>query len=174
MKKGRTVWLTGLPCSGKTTISLELVKRYSEFKDAIVLDGDIIRGSIHNPDMTLAGRRSHLSYMAYFCKLLNDLGHYVICSFVSPTNDIRKMISDTIGRESLFLVFVDCPKEVCIQRDVKGMWAKAINGEIEGFTGHDGAWEDPDDTDLIVYTHEAELDEICADIRDLFFNFWVA
>ncbi len=155
----KTIWLTGLPCSGKTTISLKLKEKY--YHDHVLLDGDIIRDHIHNDDMSMKGRMLHLSYISYMCRLLNDQGHGVICSFVSPTNEIRSKIDEIIRSENICNIWVKCSQETCIKRDVKGMWHKAINGEIKEFTGWDGLWDDPINSDIVVETDKDDLDTCC-------------
>jgi len=158
----RTIWLTGLPCSGKTTIALELKRKY--FKDYVLLDGDTIRNFIHNNDMSMEGRKLHLSYISYMCRLLNDQNCGVICSFVSPTNDIRETIDGIVGNEKIMNVWVKCSKQECIKRDVKGMWKKAIDGQIKNFTGWDGEWDDPNNSDIVIETDKNDLETCCEKI----------
>lgn len=147
------VWLTGLPCSGKTTIAKELLKRV----DAIWLDGDSIRGNelYKNNDFSKEGRRKHILMMGMFAKTISDQGHNVICSFVSPELEIRKKLRDVIG-EKFSSIFVNTYRHTCIERDVKGMWKKALNGEIKNFTGVDSEY-DTGDYDLIVNTDHSSV-----------------
>ena len=164
MIKGKTIWLTGLPCSGKTTISDEMMRTSDTFAQ---LDGDDIRKLVKNNDMSPAGRKQHLSYIAMCCNFMNALGADVLCSFVSPTDDIRDEIARIIGRENMRVVWVKCSQEECISRDVKGMWALAASGKIKGFTGWDAPWEDPKDFDLCLDTEKLTLEECCEMICEL-------
>jgi len=156
--KGVTVWFTGLPCSGKTTIARE-VKRILEEKgrDVELLDGDTIRDYIRNKDFSKEGRNKHLRYIAVMSRLLSKRGVIVLCSFVSPyreNRDFARSICDDFVE-----VYVKTPVEVCIERDVKGMYKKALNGEIKGFTGIDDPYEEPDNPELIVETDKETLEE---------------
>ncbi|MCD6480668.1 MAG: adenylyl-sulfate kinase [Thermoplasmata archaeon] len=156
--KGVTVWFTGLPCSGKTTIARE-VKRILEEKgrDVELLDGDTIRDYIRNKDFSKEGRNKHLRYIAVMSRLLSKRGVIVLCSFVSPyreNRDFARSICDDFVE-----VYVKTPVEVCIERDVKGMYKKALNGEIKGFTGIDDPYEEPENPELIVETDKETLEE---------------
>jgi len=156
--KGVTVWFTGLPCSGKTTIAKE-VKRILEEKgrDVELLDGDTIRDYIRNKDFSKEGRNKHLRYIAVMSRLLSKRGVIVLCSFVSPyreNRDFARSICDDFVE-----VYVKTPVEVCIERDVKGMYKKALNGEIKGFTGIDDPYEEPENPELIVETDKETLEE---------------
>lgn len=152
-----TIWLTGLPCCGKTTLANYL--KENNFYSYQILDGDQVREFVQNKDMSLDGRYLHLSYIAYCAKLLNDNGIGVICAFVSPTNKIRKNIDRIIGNK-IFNVFVNTRIQECQRRDVKGMWELAEEGKIKKFTGMpDGDWEIPDNSDLVVNTEKYSVEE---------------
>ena len=148
------VWLTGLPCSGKTTIARAVVKKLgSEF-----LDGDVLRNSEFSKGIGFSkeDRHRHLMRVGYLAERLNVYND-VICSFVSPYEDTRSKLQIDL------LVYINCPVGVCIERDVKGMYAKALAGEIKGFTGIDAPFEEPVNSDLILYTNVLDLDQ-CVDI----------
>jgi len=166
--KGLTVWLTGLPCSGKTTISCCLLDR--EFRNFVWLDGDNMRTFVDNQGFSEEDRRRHLLYVSFICKVMNDRGINVICAFVSPTNKIRSEIKEKIGKDRFIEVFINASKDDCIERDVKGMWAKAISGDIRGFTGHDGIWEPPESPDVIVDSSTSSIAECSQIISEYFFN----
>ena len=102
---GKTIWLTGLPCSGKTTIATKCKDLFKEFESAVLLDGDVVRDRINNKSMTQADRKTHLSYIGLFSSMLNDLNHNVICSFITPTNVLRQIVFDIVGRKNVFLVY---------------------------------------------------------------------
>ncbi len=156
--KGVTVWFTGLPCSGKTTIAKELMKRLKEQgKDVELLDGDTVRDYIRNKDFSKEGRNKHLRYIALMAKLLAERGVIVLCSFVSPYRENRDFARSIC--ENFVEVYVKTPLEICIQRDVKGMYKKALNGEIKGFTGIDDPYEEPENPEIIVETDKESVEE---------------
>ena len=162
--KGATIWFTGLPCSGKTTVADKLYKILKEKEYKVErLDGDIIRKSPISRDLgfTKEDRRKNLERVAFIAKLLSRNDVLVLATFVSPYNEIRRDIQNIIGPERFHLVWTRCPLEVCIQRDVKGMYKKALNGEIENFTGIDDPFEEPTDpaADLILDTDKESLDK---------------
>ncbi|RLF48468.1 MAG: adenylyl-sulfate kinase [Thermoplasmata archaeon] len=162
--RGVTVWFTGLPCSGKTTIADRVAERLREMGYKVErLDGDVIRKSPISRDLGFSkeDRRKNLERVAYISKLLSRNDVIVLATFVSPYNDIRRDIRDIIGPERFILVYTKCPVEICMQRDVKGMYAKALRGEIENFTGIDDPFEEPVDppADLVVETDKESIDE---------------
>jgi len=156
-----TIWLTGLPCSGKTTIAKGLEKHL----DIVRIDGDIIRKSL-NKDLgfSLKDREENIRRVANICKMLNDSGKNVIASFVSPTDKIRTLARDIIRPHKFILVFVKAKISTCEERDTKGMWKKARAGLIKEFTGVDSPYNVPRypnitlDTDL--ETEEESVKEL--------------
>jgi len=162
--KGATIWFTGLPCSGKTTIAdrvYEILKGKGYKVER--LDGDIIRKSPISRDLgfTREDRRKNLERVAFIAKLLSRNDVLVLATFVSPYNEIRRDIRDIIGKERFHLIWTRCPLEVCIARDVKSMYKKALAGEIENFTGVDDPFEKPTDppADLILDTDKESVEE---------------
>ncbi len=165
-KKGVTVWFTGLPCCGKTTIAKELKKRLDEKGcDAELLDGDTVRDFIRNRDFSKEGRNKHLRYIALMARLLSRRGTIVLCTFVSPYRENRDFARSI--NENFLEIYVKAPLEVCIERDVKGMYKKALAGEIKGFTGIDDPYEEPDNPELIVETDEETLEESVEKVMNL-------
>jgi len=161
-----TLWLTGLPCSGKTTLSKRLKEELNNRGFKIVhLDADDIRGKL-NRDLGFSpeDRKENLRRVAYVSRLFNENGNFVVTSFVSPTNEYRKMIKEIIG--NFKLVFVKCSPRVCEERDVKGMYKKARNGEIEDFTGISAPFEEPLDADIIVDTEHSSIEDCVKEILD--------
>lgn len=150
-----TLWLTGLPCSGKTTLAKELLK----VLDAVHLDGDIVRKSLtkdlgYSPE----DRTENLRRVSIVARMLNDSGKDVIASFVSPREKMRKMIRKNIGKENLILVYLKCSLKECIRRDVKGLYKKAVAGEIPMFTGISAPYEEPK-ADIEIDTEKETLEE---------------
>lgn len=139
-----TIWFTGLPCSGKTTIADTLRHKlvYRSGISPIRLDGDIVRkGLTEDCDFSPAGRRENLRRVSHVCQILNENDCTALASFVSPSVKVRDMIREIV--DSIQIVYVDCPVEVCKERDVKGMYEKASKGEIKEFTGVSAPYEEP-------------------------------
>jgi len=154
--KNRAIWLTGLPCAGKTTIAQELVKL---IPNSTILDGDIIRSGPLGQGVGFSkeDREAHIKRMGHIAKILLDSGITPICSFVSPSRETREEIKEFIGKDRFFEIFIDPPLEVCIKRDVKGMYAKAMRGEIQNFTGIDATYEKPTNPSLRIDTDKISL-----------------
>jgi len=164
--KGVTVWFTGLPCCGKTTVAKGVKKELEAMgKDVELLDGDTVRDYIKNRDFSKEGRNKHLRYIALTAKLLSQRGVIVLCSFVSPYRENRDF-ARSISSDFLE-IYVKAPLEVCIERDVKGMYKKALNGEIKGFTGIDDPYEETEHPELVLETDKEEVDESVAKVMAL-------
>jgi len=154
-----TIWLTGMPCSGKTTISNYLQE---EFKNRghcfATLDGDDLREKL-NSDLGFSeeDRAENLRRVGHLAQLFNDKGIPVICSFVSPTEKLRKIALEKI--KISYLIYVDCPAEECARRDVKGMWELARKGVIKNFTGFSAPFEPPQKPDLTIRTKDLTIEE---------------
>lgn len=150
MKSNFTIWLTGLPCSGKTTIAKELIQHFKAYH----LDGDIIRKSLcKDLGFSKLDRLENLRRVSILAKTLNDVGLNVVASFIAPYKTVRKEIRQRIEESSNFvLVYVKCSLKKCIQRDSKGMYKKAFKGEIKDFTGVSAPYEAPEKADVIVNT----------------------
>jgi len=131
----KIIWLTGLPCSGKTTIAKGLAEKIV----GEVLDGDDLRHLIKNNDFSVNGRKKHILSMA---ELAHRLSKYtnVIVSIVSPISEVRNEIID---KYNVSMIWVNASLEECERRDVKGMYTKARNREILDFTGIDSVYEEP-------------------------------
>ncbi len=157
--KGFTLWFTGLVCSGKSVLADaladDLKKRGMKVER---LDGDIVRKSLtRDLGFSNEDRRRNIERVTFVAKLLTRNNVAVLASFISPFNDIREYSRQEIG--AYILVYVKCPIEVCEQRDVKGMYAKARAGEIKQFTGIDSPFEEPDKADIIVDTSKQTIEE---------------
>ncbi len=159
--KGSTVWFTGLPCSGKTTIAekaLEILK--AQGRPVEMLDGDELRKHFSaGVGFTKEDRANHLKRVAYLCHLLTKHGVLVLATFVSPYRENRDYARQLIGNENFMEVYADAPLEECIKRDVKGMYKKALAGEIKQFTGVSDPYEAPEKAELVLHTGTETLDE---------------
>ncbi len=157
----KLIWLTGLSGSGKSTIAKGLEKAL--FKRGFyvqVLDGDNIRtGICNNLGFTVEDRSENIRRISEVAKLFIEAGVVTICSFVSPTQQIRKIAQQIIGDDDHVGVFIDAPIEICEKRDVKGLYKKARAGEIKNFTGIDSPFERPDDPNLIIETADQTIEE---------------
>ena len=157
--KGFTLWFTGLPCSGKTTLADEVAKELKARGMKVErLDGDIVReGLTRDLGFSKEDRAMNIERVTFVAKLLTRNGVAVLATFVSPYNEIRHKSREEIGEYKL--VYVKASPEACAERDVKGMWAKAKAGEIKDFTGHDDPFEEPDDADIIIDTEKETVEE---------------
>ncbi len=145
----KTIWFTGLPCSGKTTIAKALKDKYSLF--LFHLDGDIVRkGLCEDLKFSEQDRYENVRRVSHLSQMINENGIDVVSSFISPTEEIRLVPKKIIT--NMILVYVKCSINICIERDVKGMWKKAIGGKIKNFTGYDSPFEEPVSPDLILDT----------------------
>lgn len=153
-QKGICIWFTGLSGSGKTTIAIALEKELNA-KGLLtqILDGDNVRTGINNNlGFSEADRIENIRRIAEITKLFVNCGVITICCFVSPTNQIRTLAKNIIGEKDFIEVFVNTPIEICEQRDVKGLYAKARKGEIKDFTGINAPFEVPENPAIIVDT----------------------
>ncbi len=162
IERGVVAWLTGLPASGKTSIAMAAAERLRGLGYRVeVLDGDWVRRTI-NPDAgyTREERRRHLLRVAWIARLLARNGVVVLCSFVSPYRSVREEVRRIVEEEGLpFIeVYVKCPLEECIRRDPKGLYAKALRGEIKHFTGISDPYEPPENPDLVLDTTRDPLE----------------
>ena len=152
------LWFTGLSGSGKSTIA-NLVERalHVEGKHTYILDGDNVRHGL-NRDLgfTDADRVENIRRVGEAAKLFVDAGLIVLVSFISPFRSERRMARELLQPGEFIEVFVDTPIEVCMQRDPKGLYQKAMAGAIKNFTGIDSPYEAPEHPELIIKTEEAE------------------
>jgi len=159
---GFTLWMTGLSGAGKTTIAKILVKDLQDRGLKIErLDGDVVRQSLtRDLGFSKEDRDKNIERVTFVAKLLSRNGVGVVCSFISPYQSVRDMVR--AETTNFIEVFVHAPLEVCVERDVKGMYAKAFAGEIENFTGVSDPYEEPVNADIVINTHEEEPEESAA------------
>jgi adenylylsulfate kinase len=124
MNKAQTIWFTGLPSAGKTTLAQQLHQKLCERSIAsVIIDGDDFRKSFCSDlDFSLESRRENIRRAASMARLVINSGVVAICSFVSPTRSIRQLAKTIVGDESFVEVYVSTPLEICKQRDVKGLY----------------------------------------------------
>ena len=157
--KSCIVWFTGLSGSGKSTLANGV--EHSLFEKGIrtyVLDGDNIRHGLNNNiDFSPEGRKENIRRIGEVARLFVDAGIVVITAFISPFRDDRDRVRGLVGQEEFIEVFVDCPIEVCEQRDVKGLYKKARAGEIPEFTGISSPFEIPLKPELTISTDSISI-----------------
>ncbi len=151
------VWMTGLPCSGKTTIVRAMQKIVPNLA---ILDGDELREWLSPKDFSKEGRVEHNKKVAHLAKLLLKhnvpVGVSLVSPFIENRSDARKIVSDD---SKFFEVYVKCSLDECETRDVKGMYKKARANEIKQFTGISDPYEAPENPDFVVETDKETLDE---------------
>jgi adenylylsulfate kinase len=163
-ERGCVIWFTGLSGSGKTTIAHEVEHHLLEAGVPVeVLDGDVVRENLSKGlGFSKEDRDTNIRRIAFVAHLLQRNGVFVITAAISPyrrvRHEARTMIKDFVE------VFADAPLEVCEQRDVKGLYAKARAGEIKGFTGIDDPYEPPDYAEVTCYTEKESVDESAAQV----------
>lgn len=160
-QRAQVIWLTGLSGSGKTTIARHLDQEfYNRGFVAQVLDGDNIRSGINNNlKFTEEDRYENIRRISEVNKLFLNCGIITLNSFISPTEEIRNMAIDIIGKENFIEIFINTPIEVCEQRDIKGLYAKARRGELKNFTGIDSPFEAPVNPDIEIKTDKQTIEE---------------
>ena len=168
LKKQRAcvIWLTGLSGSGKSTIANGLEKILNEMGyHTYLLDGDNIRAGL-NRDLGFSkeDRKENIRRIAEVAKLFVDAGLITITAFISPFREDREMARNIIGEDDFIEVFVDTPLEECIKRDPKGLYKKALRGDIKSFTGIDSPYERPDEPEIHIKTEEMGVDECVKEI----------
>jgi adenylyl-sulfate kinase len=163
---GFTVWLTGLPCSGKSTIAAKLVEHLrASGRKVELLDGDVVREHLSKGlGFSRSDRDTNVLRIGFVAQLLSRNGVAVVVAAVSPYADTRELVRQQIPR--FVEVFVECPLEECERRDVKGMYKKARAGAIGAFTGVDDPYEPPLHPDVTVRTREEAVEESLQKVLD--------
>lgn len=163
---GFTVWFTGLSGAGKSTLAQALSERLHgrELKHEI-LDGDVVRTNLSKGlGFSKEDRDTNIRRIGFVAHLLTRHGVPVITAAISPYRAIREEVRALIGPDNFVEVHVHSPVEVLIERDPKGLYKKAIAGEIKEFTGISDPYEEPADPHVKVHTHEQEVEESLEEI----------
>lgn len=158
-QKGFTLWFTGLPCSGKSAVA-DRVAEILRSKGMRVerLDGDIVRQDLtRDLGFSKADRDENIRRVTFVAKLLTRNGVAVLTSFISPYREVRARSRREIG--NFIEVYAKCSLEECMRRDVKGMYKKALRGEIKEFTGISDPYEEPENPEILLETDKQTLDE---------------
>lgn len=159
-QKACTIWMSGLSGSGKSTIANSLETTLHSFNNhTYILDGDNTRLGLNKGlGFSEEDRNENLRRVAEVCKLMNDAGLIVICSFISPFEKNRQLAKEIIG-ENFIEFFVDTDLSVCEERDPKGLYKKARLGEIKDFTGISSPFEIPENAIVLKNNVQEDLDK---------------
>src|SRR5215211_847335 len=155
MTTGFTIWFTGLSGAGKSTISEILERELRAIGRKVeVLDGDVVRTHLSKGlGFSKEDRDTNIRRIGWVCEVLSRNGVVAIAAAISPYRAIRDEVRERHGGR-FFEVFIDVPLEVAIARDTKGLYKKALAGEIKGFTGVDDPYEPPLDPELVIHTDQ--------------------
>jgi adenylylsulfate kinase len=160
-QKPLMIWFTGLSGSGKSTLAVQLeAQLHARGFKTYLLDGDNIRMGL-NKDLTFSdeGRIENIRRIGEVGKLMLDAGLVVLSAFISPFEADRKQVKAIVGGDLYLEVFVDTPLAICEQRDVKGLYKKARNGEVQNFTGISSPYERPLRSDVVLETDKLSVEQ---------------
>lgn len=143
-------WLYGLSGSGKSTLAAALERAlHADGHATAILDGDLLRTGLNSGlGFSDDDRRENLRRAAEVARLFVQSGLIAVCSFITPTKAFRTMVRQTVGDDDFHEIYVHADFETCRQRDVKGLYAKAEQGQVKHFTGRDSGFEEPTRPDL--------------------------
>lgn len=162
------VWFTGLPASGKTTLADTFSEQFAQNNRIKVLDGDVIRKLNPSLGFSKEDRLTHLSQLAAMASELEKEGYLVLVSTISPYEEARLKARSMSHR--FYLIYLSTPLDICISRDPKGLYKKALSGEIKNFTGVSDTYEVPQKYDLKIDTTHREISSCIQDIADMVFK----
>ena len=163
--RGLTIWLTGLSAAGKSTLAIAVEKTlFQQGCHTYILDGDNIRHGLNkNLGFSPEERTENIRRISEVARLFSDSGIINLTAFISPYRQDRQAARELCGDSAFVEVFVDCPVEVCEQRDPKGSYQKARQGLIKDFTGISAPYEPPEDPEIHLHTDSTTVGE-CVEI----------
>lgn len=160
-QRSAILWFTGLSGSGKSTIANALEHRLHKLNArTYILDGDNVRHGLNN-DLGFADsdRKENIRRIGEVSKLFIDAGVLVLTSFISPFQEDRESVRKIVNKTEFIEIYIKCPLEVCEERDVKGLYARARKGEIKHFTGIDSVYQEPANPEIVIDTSKQSIDE---------------
>jgi adenylylsulfate kinase len=171
-QQGLCIWLTGLSGSGKSTLAIGLERKFHAMGILCkVLDGDNVRTGLNgNLGFSEEDRHENIRRVAEVNKLFLHTGIVTINCFVSPTKYIRDLAKNIVGIEDFYEVYINATFDECAKRDVKGLYKKALAGEIKNFTGLDAPFEAPEDAALEIDTHALDIESSIERLFDFFIH----
>ena len=166
--QAKAFWFTGLSGSGKSTLAHLVEKKLHDLgMRTYTFDGDNVRqGLCADLSFSPEGRAENLRRIGEMVRLFLDAGTICLTAFISPSAKDRQKVKNIIGSDDFFEIFINCPLEICEQRDVKGLYALARAGKIENYTGISAPYEDPIAPDLVVLTHILSIAECVQAVTD--------
>ncbi|MFB4165563.1 adenylyl-sulfate kinase [Alteribacillus sp. JSM 102045] len=155
------LWFTGLSGSGKSTLANAVSRKlFENDKQTYVLDGDNVRHGLNNDlGFSPEDRKENIRRIGEVVKLFVDSGQIVSTAFISPYREDRQQVRDLLAEGEFIEVYVKCSLETCEERDPKGLYKKARNGDIPSFTGITSPYEEPEDPEIIVNTEDYAIEE---------------
>ncbi len=162
--KGFTLWFTGLSGAGKTTLAQKIEQIFQDQGYKVeLLDGDVIRTNLSKGlGFSKEDRDTNIKRIGFVCRLLTRNGVIAIASAISPYKEVREYNRNLI--DDYVEVFVKCPLDTCIERDKKGIYKKALAGEIKNYTGVSDPYEEPVNSEIVIETDKETIDEGVAKI----------
>jgi adenylylsulfate kinase len=161
LNAGLTVWFTGLPSAGKTTLATALAKRLTDggYSRVELLDGDVARTHLtRGLGFSREDRDENVRRIGWVASLLARNGVIVLASVISPYRAVRDSVRE-LHQGKFVEVYVSTPVDVCASRDVKGLYAKQQAGEIQGLTGVDDPYEPPLEPDIVIATQDQSIED---------------
>ena len=157
----KVIWFTGMSGSGKTTYALKLKKYLLKNSiDFVLLDGDIVRQIYNKPLFTREGRIRNIDLIRVITKAIKNTGYHVIVAAITPYEKMRQK-NRKVLKDDYIEIYCKCDLKMLIKRDVKGLYKKALNGEIKHFTGIDDPFDEPDNPMLVLNTAGIIDEEKC-------------
>ena len=159
--RAAVLWFTGLSGSGKSTIAKQLEQRLYELNcHTMALDGDNVRHGLNGDlDFSDAGRKENIRRIGEVANLFFENGSLTLCTFISPFREDREFVRSLVPHGRFIEIFVKCDIEVCKRRDPKGLYAKALSGEIKEFTGVSSPYEEPNNPEIEIETDIQSVEE---------------
>lgn len=167
--KAAVLWLTGISASGKTTIARGIERKlFAKGIQTVLLDGDMVRrGLCSDLGFSIEDRKENVRRISEVAALLFEQGSLVICTFISPFREERKHARSLIADGRFFEIFVKCDIETAKKRDPKGLYSKALSGQIKDFTGISSPFEEPESPEIILDSELKTSDELIDSLFNL-------